>query len=125
MTANGHTGPRWIKALGDPPGFVKDARTGVFYIRRNFSPGPGQKPKQVVRSLRTKMKAEALKRFDIEAGNVRLGIEKGRPRTLRETVACQTARNRDPLSAPNRAPSFPRISGEARSPQQAQSVAAG
>jgi hypothetical protein len=38
---------------------------------------------------------------------------------------CQTARNRDPLSAPNRDPSFPRISGEARSPQQAQSVAAG
>jgi len=40
-------------------------------------------------------------------------------------AACQTARNRDPLSAPNRDPSFPRISGEARSPQRAQSVAAG
>ena len=39
---------------------------------------------------------------------------------------CQTACNRDPLSAPNRDPLFhPRISGEARSHQLAQRVAAG
>ena len=65
----------------------KDAQTGVFYIRRNFSPGPGQKPKQVVRSLGTKSKGEALKRFDIESGKLRAGIERVRPRTLKEDVA--------------------------------------
>jgi hypothetical protein len=46
-------------------------------------------------------------------------------KALSVDLRCQTARNRDPLSAPNRDPSFPRFSGEARSPQQAQSVAAG
>ncbi len=84
MPRSGHTGPRWIKAEGDPPGLVKDARTGVFCVRRNFSPGPGLKPKQVVRSLRTKSKAEAVKRFDIESGKLRAGIERVRPRTLKE-----------------------------------------
>ncbi|WP_293676817.1 tyrosine-type recombinase/integrase [uncultured Phenylobacterium sp.] len=87
MPTDGYTGPRWIKAAGDPPGLVKDGRTGMYYVRRNFSPGPGQIPKQVVRSLRTKSKAEALKRFDIEAGRVRAGIEKVRPKTLKENVA--------------------------------------
>ena len=38
---------------------------------------------------------------------------------------CQTARNRDPLSAPKRDPFSLSSSGEARSPQRAQRVAAG
>jgi integrase len=87
MPQDGHTGPRWIKADGDPPGLVKDGRTGVYYVRRNFSPGPGQKPRQVVRTLRTKNKAEALRRFDMEAAKVRAGIEKVRPKTQQEDIA--------------------------------------
>jgi integrase len=66
---------------------VKDARTGMFCVRRNFSRGPGAKSKQVVRSLGTKSKAEALKRFDIESGKLRAEIERERPRTLKEDVA--------------------------------------
>jgi len=65
---------------------VKDGRTGVYYVRRNFSPGPSQKPRQVVKSLGTKSKAEALRRFDMEAAKVRLKVEKVRPRTLKEDV---------------------------------------
>jgi integrase len=86
MARSAYTGPLWIKTDGDPPGLVKDGRTGVYYVRRNFSPGPGQKPKQVVKSLGTKSKAEALRRFDIEAGKVRLKVEKVRPRSLKEDV---------------------------------------
>jgi integrase len=66
---------------------VKDGRTGVYYIRRNFSPGPGRKPKQVVRSLNTKGKAEARKRFDVAAGRVRAEIENDRPQKPKDDVA--------------------------------------
>lgn len=95
MPLDGHTGgpkaasrkPRWIRTEGDPPGLVKDSRTGVYYVRRNFSRGPGLSPKQVVRSLETKSKAEALRRFDAIAGKLRMTIEKERPRTLKEDIA--------------------------------------
>jgi integrase len=81
------TKPRWIKAEGDPPGLVKDSRTGVYYVRRNFSRGPGLSPKQVVRSLKTKSKAQALKRYEAVAGRLRENVEKERPRTLQEDIA--------------------------------------
>lgn len=100
MPRDGYTGPRWIKAEGDPPGLVKDGRTGVYYVRRNFSPGPGRKPQQVVRSLKTKGKAEALKRFDVEAGKLRSVIERVRPRTQKEDVAYwQALLERDTVAA--------------------------
>ena len=78
----------------DPPGLVRDQRDGTFYARRSYSPGPGLNPKDIIKSLGTKQKAEALRRFDVAAASLRTeiealrrdkdGVTRGRPRTETE-----------------------------------------
>jgi integrase len=85
MPETSHTGPRWITT--DTPGLVKESRSGIYHLRRNFSQGPGRKPKQVLQSLATRSLAEAKRRFEVASSRARLGVEKARGNPLREDVA--------------------------------------
>jgi len=68
---------RWLRDPTTPQGLVRERKSGTYYLRRNFSMGEG-KAKQVLRSLQTKDKAEALRRFALETGEVQREIEQER-----------------------------------------------
>lgn len=72
VTQNG----RWQREAGTP-GLVRERKSGTYYLRRNFSLGDGR-TRQVLRSLSTKDKAEALRRFAMESGAVQREIEQER-----------------------------------------------
>ena len=55
-----------------------DGRTRGYYVRRNFSRGPGLTPIQRTASLKTKSKAEALRRFPVESSRLQREIEGAR-----------------------------------------------
>jgi integrase len=91
MASDSHTKPgRWIKD-DEVRGLVRERATGVFYVRTNFSRGPGLPPAQKVRSLQTKSRAEALRRFRVVYAELQReveqerrdadGLRKGRTRT--------------------------------------------
>jgi integrase len=91
MASDSHTKPgRWIKD-DEVRGLVRERATGVFYVRTNFSRGPGFPPAQKVRSLQTKSRAEALRRFRVVYAELQKeveqerrdadGLRKGRTRT--------------------------------------------
>lgn len=67
---------RWLREAGTP-GLVRERKSGTYYLRRNFSLGEGR-TRQVLRSLKTKDKAEALRRFALETGAVQREIEQER-----------------------------------------------
>ncbi len=90
MASDSHTG-RWIKDPEGLQGLVRERATGVYYVRRNFSRGPGLPAVQKLASLQTKSRAEAVRRFATESARLQVEVERmrrdadgartGRPKT--------------------------------------------
>jgi integrase len=77
MASDSHTG-RWIKDAEGVKGLVRERASGTYYVRRNFSRGPGLGTIQKLASLETKSRAEALRRFPIEAARLQRDAEQER-----------------------------------------------
>jgi len=77
MASHSHTG-RWIKDEEGLKGLVRERATGVYYVRRNFSRGPGQPTIQKLASLHTKSRAEAVRRFATESARLQVEVERMR-----------------------------------------------
>lgn len=67
---------------GDPPGLFRDSRTGVYGVRKTFSPGPGRPRVELTRSLRTKDKAKALRAYAATLAQLQFQAEERRDRPL-------------------------------------------
>jgi integrase len=71
---------------------VRERDTGVYYVRRNFSRGPGLGNIPKLASLKTKSRAEALRRFPVVSARLQREAEQER----RDAEGMRKGRNRTP-----------------------------
>lgn len=68
---------RWETDPSLPDGLVIDRKSGIYYLRRNFRIGQSKRW-DVVRSMETRARAEAVARFNVENGKVQREAEQRR-----------------------------------------------